>query len=426
MKFSTAFLLLATTTTITGFTLPAATTHRHTTKLSVSQSSKTSNKDLAKDFDETSPEDVTPSSSGAQVGQAEVVLVGCGAPNRGMGWYHAVQMLEGRCPSASLDYIIEPWFLGPGSTGPGGPEFAEWADSSTSKYGTKFITSVADLPAPEQPRVALISGRTADNPRLLNECIDAGCKCIYLEKPGAPTVKELEEMKSCAEEAGIEVLMGYNKNVCKYVRKTREFAETIPGSHVTFVSNNAYENTPESLGECFERNAEGMLKNMAIHELALLVSFYDVSVENIESVEADKEFSSMQTLPGPSGKEFTDFDKIKFTIKTKTGKEVSVAADRCGGTDSYATVTDTDGEEVFRYWMPDDEDKATVQTLQAKYPTAMPYFFTQDPDYVTVKELAAKFTATGEEAEGLATIGIAVETLRVAEYLTPLLMEQLK
>ena len=52
--------------------------------------------------------------------------------------------------------------------------------------------------------------------------------------------------------------------------------------------------------------------------------------------------------------------------------------------------------------------------------------FTQDPDYVTVKERAAKFTATGEEAEGLATIGIAVETLRVAEYLTPTLMEQLK
>jgi len=32
----------------------------------------------------------------AKPGQAEVVLVGCGAPNRGMGWYHAVQMLEGR------------------------------------------------------------------------------------------------------------------------------------------------------------------------------------------------------------------------------------------------------------------------------------------------------------------------------------------
>ena len=94
MKFSAAFLLL---TTANGFTLPS--TLRHPSKLSVSQSSssKTSSQDLAKDFEDTSPDDVTPpTSGGAKVGQAEVVLVGCGAPNRGMGWYHAVQMLEGR------------------------------------------------------------------------------------------------------------------------------------------------------------------------------------------------------------------------------------------------------------------------------------------------------------------------------------------
>ncbi|KAL3777763.1 hypothetical protein ACHAW5_004986 [Stephanodiscus triporus] len=376
---------------------------------------------------------VSPSSSSSDdaksssTKRAEVVLVGCGAPNRGMGWYHAVQMLEGRCPSASLDYVVEPWFLGEvGSSGPGGPEFAKWADEVKVEHGTSFVRSVSDLPEPNMPRCALISGRTSDNPRLLTECIHAGCTTIYLEKPGAPTVAELQKMRDEARDANVAVLMGYNKNVCKYVRKTREFAETVPGSHVTFVSNNAYENTPESLGECFERNAEGMLKNMAIHELALLVSFYDVTVENIESVSADRDFSSMQTLPGPSGKEYTDFDRIKFTIKTKTGKVVSVAADRCGGTDSYATVSDADGNEVFRYYMPDDEDKATVQKLQAKYPTAMPYFFTQDPDYVTVKERVARFTATGEEAEGVATIDVAVETLRVAEYLTPTLMEQLK
>merc|ERR1712048_939491 len=199
------------------------------------------------------------------------------------------------------------------------------------------------------------------------------------------------------------------------------------GWHVTFVSNNAYENTPESLGECFERNAEGMLKNMAIHELALLASFYDVSVDNIAKVTADKEFSSLQTLPGPSGKEFTDFDKIKFTIETKTGQVVSVQADRCGGTDSYATVSDGDsGEEIFRYYMPDEEDKVNVKALEEKYPTAMPYFFTQDPDYVTVKERVAKHTFDGSPAEGIATIDIAVETLKVAEYLTPILQEQLK
>lgn len=360
----------------------------------------------------------------AKDGQAEVILVGCGAPNRGMGWYHAIQMIEGKCPSASLDYIVEPWFMGQGGEGPGGKEFKEFQAEEEAK-GIKFATSLSDLPEPKQPRLALISGRTADNPRLLTESIQNGCKCIYLEKPGAPTVAELQQMKEESEAAGVEVLMGYNKNVCKYVRKVREFSAGLPGSHVTFVSNNAYENTPESLGECFERNAEGMLKNMAIHELALLVSFYDVSVENIESVSADKDFSSLQTLPGPSGKEWTDFDKIKFTIKTKTGKEVSVAADRCGGTDSYATAS-LDGEEKFRYYMPDEEDKVLVEELTAKYPTAMPYFFTQDPDYITVKERVAKHTVDGQPADGIATIDVAVETLRVAEYLTPLLQDQLK
>jgi len=362
----------------------------------------------------------------AKEGQAEVILVGCGAPNRGMGWYHAIQMLEEKCPSASLDYVIEPWFLGGGADSEAGIEFGEWKDEAEAKYGTTFTNSLDDLPPAAAPRLALISGRTADNPRLLSESIKAGSNCIYLEKPGAPTVIELEAMKAEADAANVEVLMGYNKNVCKYVRKTREFAETVPGSHVTFVSNNAYENTPESLGECFERNAEGMLKNMAIHELALLVSFYDVSVDNIASVTADKEFSSLQTLKGPSGTDFTDFDKIKFTIKTKTGSEVSVSADRCGGSDSYATVADTSGEEVFRYYMPDEEDKVHVKELEAQYPTAMPYFFTQDPDYITVKERVAKHTVDGKPAEGIADIQIAIDTLKVAEYLTPLLREQLE
>jgi predicted dehydrogenase len=260
----------------------------------------------------------------------------------------------------------------------------------------------------------------------MSEAIAAGCTTIYLEKPGAPTVAELEAMKKEGEENNVPVLMGYNKNVCKYVSKTRDFAATQDDAHVTFVSNNTYEPTAESLGECFERNAEGMLKNMAIHELALLVSFYDVTVENIESVEADKEFSSMQTLKGPSGKEWTDFDKIKFTIKTKTGKEVSVQADRCGGDTSYATVTNSAGEELFRHSMPDEEDKANVAVLEAKYPGAMPYFFSQDPDYITVKDRVAATCATGAEATGIATIEIACETLRVAEYLVPVLQEQLK
>ena len=45
--------------------------------------------------------------------------------------------------------------------------------------------------------------------------------------------------------------------------------------------------TDTQIKSLFERNAEGMLKNMAIHELALLASFYDVTVDNIEDVVVD-------------------------------------------------------------------------------------------------------------------------------------------
>lgn len=318
----------------------------------------------------------------------------------------------------------------------------------------EFHKSLDTIPAPtssDKPRLVLISGRTCDNPKLLTGCIALGVKTVYLEKPGAPTVVELETMSKEAEESGVTVLMGYNKNVCKYVSKVREFAASVrEGAHVTFVSNNTYENTPESLGECFERNAEGMLKNMAIHELALLVSFYGVTVDTIVSVVADKEFSSMQELAGPSGTLRRDFDKIKFSVTTKNGQSVSVQADRCGGDVSYGVVHDKEGVEIFRYSMPDDvsmragsddvratseaainsppslqADIANVKALEAKYPGAMPYFFSQDPDYITVKERVAKFCANGTAAEGVASLQIAIDTMKVAEFLTPKLQELL-
>ena len=172
--------------------------------------------------------------------------------------------------------------------------------------------------------------------------------------------------------------MGFNKNVSKFVTKSRAYAASHEGTKVTFLHNNNYDDTVESLGECFERNAEGMLKNMAIHELALAVTYYGVTVDTIAAVEADKEFSSCKTLTGPSGKDFTDFDKLKFTIKTKDGKEVSVAADRCGGDDSVGIVTDGEGKELVRYTMPDEEDAVTIKNAEERIAGAMPYFYVQE------------------------------------------------
>mmetsp|Transcript_1605 Transcript_1605/g.2279 ORF Transcript_1605/g.2279 Transcript_1605/m.2279 type:complete len:439 (+) Transcript_1605:38-1354(+) len=368
---------------------------------------------------------------GSAFDAASTVLIGFGCPLRSMGWYHAHQLLQKNlCPSASLDYVVEPWYMTEaGKQTPGWDEFDAFRKETEEKEGILFFGKVSEVPPPKEadsPRMAIISTRTADMPKHFSECIKIGCKTIYLEKPGAPTVPELEAMRDEAAEAGVSVFMGFNKNVAKFSTKTMEFASKTPGSQITFVHNNAYENTLESLGECFERCAEGMLKNMAIHELALLVTFYDVSVENIEEVVADKEYSSCQTLVGPSGESFTDFDKIKFAITTKKGITINVQADRCGGDDSVGIVTDVDGNVLFEYSMPDDEEREDIiPSLEKQLPGAMPYFYVQHPDYITLKERVAKYCADGTPAHGVASIDVALETLKVAEYLTPILQKQL-
>lgn len=67
-------------------------------------------------------------------------------------------------------------------------------------------------------------------------------------------------MNESAKKQGVSVFMGFNKNVSKFVTKTRRYAKTHPGTNVTFLHNNNYDEA--GLNECFERNAEGMLKNM--------------------------------------------------------------------------------------------------------------------------------------------------------------------
>jgi predicted dehydrogenase len=301
--------------------------------------------------------------------------------------------------------------------------------TNLEESGVKFFATVKEVPPPADDkttkRLAIISARTADNPKLFAECLDIGCHSIFLEKPGAPSLAELEKMMNDAQNAGVNVFMGFNKNVSKYVAKTREYEAQHPGVKVTYVHNNNYEDSEASLGECFERNAEGMLKNMAIHELALVVTYYGVTVDSVASVEADKEFSACKSLKGPSGGVFTDFDKLKFTITTKAGKVISILADRCGGDDSVGIGTDADGKELVRFTMPDGEDAIQIESAEKRVPGAMPYFYMQDPDYSTLKQRVAKAMLDGSKPEGVATIEVAVDSLKLAEYLTPILQKQL-
>ena len=364
-----------------------------------------------------------PSSTVRMAAETETILVGCGAPKRGMGWFHALQMLNGECPAAELTHVVEPWFLGAGAEGPGGPEFGAFRDEWAGK-GVGFHAALEDVPAASgRPRLAIIAGRTADNPRLLREVIEqCGVGGVMLEKPGAPTVAELEEMSAYAKSKGVGVYMGFNKNIARYVRQAREAeAAAGAGASTKFVSLNAYK--PDELEECFERNAEGMLKNMAIHELALAATFYGVTADSIADVSVDAANSESLTLG-----DFTDFSKVDFTITTNAGKKVSIFADRCGGNGCEAVVRDADGNEVFKSTLPDAEIAAEMAANEAAHPDWMPYFFLQERDYRNLKEMCAAHIGAGESGapEGVATIEIAIEALRLAEALTPKLEKLLE
>jgi predicted dehydrogenase len=350
-----------------------------------------------------------------------------------MGWYHAMQILDQRVIGARLQHVVEPWYMSAAAASNDDTQvFQEWRREMESR-GVVFHESVTTIPPCHEIRLTIFSARTADNPALMHAYLQQQAshntqqqqQIIFLEKPGAPSVAQLQDMQQEAARLGIPIYMGFNKNVSSYVQKARTMS---PPCHLTFVHNNSY--TPDGLPECFERNAEGMLSNMAIHELALCITYFGVTVNSIAQVRVDKAQSSCETLVGPaSGKAFTDFRSLKFAIETQDGQKVSIAADRCGGDDSVAIVSNAKGEEVAHFTMPDEATVSNIPHLQQQYgKDTMPYFFAQDPDYLRLKQLLVNYLLDGGNSslEGVATIDVAIESLKVADYLTPILQEQLQ
>mmetsp|Transcript_4424 Transcript_4424/g.13076 ORF Transcript_4424/g.13076 Transcript_4424/m.13076 type:complete len:365 (+) Transcript_4424:86-1180(+) len=343
-----------------------------------------------------------------------VALVGCGMPGRGMGWYHAKQILDGDIPSATLTDVVEPWFLGGGADGPGGAEFAAFQKEHEGKV--RFHTSIADMPKPNGPMMAMVCTRTADMPGYVDELVGAGVSHIFLEKPGAPTVGELGEMKDKCAAAGATVWMGFNKNVTSYVTKGREALAKTPGGEFTLVHHNAYK--ADELAECFERNAEGMLKNMAIHELALAATFFGMTADTVTGVEDVA--GDLRTLGG-----FTDFARLDFTLANAAGARLRIVADRCGGDGCSAAVAGADGGPLLARDMVDAPRAAAVAARQAEHPEWIGYLVTQEVEYRELKERCAAAALVGAFPEGVASIQVAIEALKLAEYLTPLLAAEL-
>ncbi len=126
-------------------------------------------------------------------------------------------------------------------------------------------------------------------------------------------------------------------------------------------------------------------------------------------------------VPGttvPNEKYISDFSRIGFTVGTKNGNSVSVMADRCGGNVSYAKVMDSKGMQIEKFEFPDAETQVKVEKLCAEDPEMMPYFFVQSDDYFTLKDRVISSAIKNTDAEGIATIDIGIEALKLAEHFT--------
>merc|ERR1719271_2120926 len=166
--------------------------------------------------------------------------------------------------------------------------------------------------------------------------------------------------------------MGFNRNYSKYVIAARDYFATAPKGATLTIGRNDTFNTPESLDECFERNAEGMMKNMMCHELVVLLTYYGLTVDSIQEVIADQTYTCSETRKG-----FTDFSKVGFTIKTKDGRKYVLRGDRSGGEYAEAVVS-VGGKEAFKAVRPDEDIIAQGKALEAAEPGCMPYFYLQD------------------------------------------------
>merc|ERR1711862_889310 len=135
-------------------------------------------------------------------------------------------------------------------------------------------------------------------------------------------------MAEVARKAGVSVFMGYNRNFSEYVRhahvKTMEIEKDGQMPVVTMGRNDCF--AEEDLDECFERNAEGMLKNMMCHELMVLVTYFGLTEADIKDIIVDQTYLLQEVRRG-----FTDFRKVGFTILMSNGRRFKLWGDRCGG-----------------------------------------------------------------------------------------------
>mmetsp|Transcript_5617 Transcript_5617/g.16068 ORF Transcript_5617/g.16068 Transcript_5617/m.16068 type:complete len:365 (-) Transcript_5617:292-1386(-) len=262
----------------------------------------------------------------------EAVVIGCGTPKFSMGWTHLFQLLQEPAlrDLITVAGVVEPFFLSQaGCLAQGAELFTEFAGEHSE---IPFVASCGELPPVAQGtlRVAVISVRTADSRRTFEDAVnEAGCRAVYLEKPGAGSTADMEEMMKLAEAKKVTVVVGYARNVGNHVRRAMEHAaeQRAAGERtsVTLLHSNPFKD--EEMPACFQRCQPGMMYDMACHDLATAVAYYGLTAEGYEDLAVDTTKSVMVKYGG-----IEDFLRLSFSLRPKAGAaSISFLIDRQAG-----------------------------------------------------------------------------------------------
>ena len=101
-----------------------------------------------------------------------------------------------------------------------------------------------------------------------------------------------------ADEHKLAIALSFNRHVAHFALSVRDAMEHVTGDecHVKYTATNTYD--PSELEECFSRNAEGIAKNMMIHELALAVDMHSCTVDKVQEIDIIRDETELLALGG--------------------------------------------------------------------------------------------------------------------------------
>ena len=335
-------------------------------------------------------------------GEANYAIIGCGVEGRGMGWYHALQMLKGEIPRARLSDVVEPFFLGAGKDLPPGKAFAEMAAKWKPK-GVQFHASVDSgslFSRRSSTKIALIAGRTCDNPGFFRQAIKAGATHIFSRSPARRPSASSRPWPARPRRPRCPSTWASSRTsrvMSRAPSRRRRPPAPRPSRRIRTATT-----TPRPATRVLRAQRRGHAQEHGHPRDRAACQFWGMRADNVVDVICnpkggkDSPGCDMRTLGGK-----TDFASVDITLVNSSGTKVRISADRCSGDGCCATVTDTsNGVVLYQQEMVGGERAKKVAAEAKAHPNWFSYLYTQAEEYAKLKGVCAAARPRGHDAAG--------------------------